>query len=187
MSLQTKNVRTNDENRALRAKFIEEATPILTKYNIPVENFVPKAIFEDNNEKYIKIYPGEVSKGLDLYVELVTLNYEPVLSAEGIREIRKWKYNPHYKDEYRLMTTAIMTGDVYLIPIIELEIISKENKEETTIKTRNIPTLDTLKGKSLNTDAKYSEMTIRDYVAIKYKKPVSQKQWLNNLIEKLDD
>lgn len=185
MGLPTRNIRTNDENRALRAKFIENATSLLTKYAIPIETFVPKAIFEDNGEKYIKVYPTEASKGLDLYIELVTMNYEPVLSETGAREIRKWKYNPHYKDEYK--NQVLMTVDVYLIPIAELLIITNETgsipAKTENLQTKNIQTLSTVKGRSLTSDAKFSDMTLRDFFAILHKKPVSSKPWLNNLIE----
>jgi hypothetical protein len=176
--ISTKTVRTNDENRALRAKFIESSLPILEKYNIPAESFVPKAIFEDNGEKYIKLYPGEAAKGKDLYIEFVTLNYEPILVDGNNREILVWKYNPHYKEEYR--SHEVMTTEVYLIPILELTVVGNE---KSNLKTTNIGTVTPVKGRSLMTDAPYSQMTIRDYFAIFHKKPVSSKPWLNELIK----
>ena len=189
MTLSTKNIRSNDENRALRAKFIEEVTPILKENSIPLEKFIPKAVFEDNNETYVKLFPGELGKESDFYIELVTQNYEPLLSAEGVREIRYWKYNPHYKDEYKHQ--VLMTVDVYLIPILELPIVGSHKVE--TIKATPVKPVDNSgkdkippRGISLTKDAPYSSMTIRDYFAITHKKPVSFKPWLNELINNLN-
>lgn len=180
--LQTRSVRTTDENRAKRSEFMEGAQPLLTKYNIPVEVFLPKAVVEENNEKFIRLYPMEIAKNSDLYIELVTLNYEPVRSSDGVREIRLWKYNPHYDAEYHKIN--ILNSDVYLIPIAEMTVISKETEKAAPValKTKEVPTLDKVVGKSLLTDIPFNEMTVRDFVAIYYRKPLSRKKWLNDLI-----
>jgi hypothetical protein len=52
--------------------------------------------------------------------------------------------------------------------------------------TADLPNLLTAQAQAIVThkDAFVSEMTIQDFAAIMWKKPVSNKQWLNDLITK---
>lgn len=180
------NVQNITEKRALRSKFFDEASSILETYNIPSDIFLPKAIVDDGEEKYIKLYPAELARKSNFYIELVTTDYEPILSSNGNRQIRFWKFNPHYAEEYKKMTLSMV--EIYLVPIIELVIINPEkSSSQPKLQTKGITTLETVKGKSLNTDAPFNTMSIRDFVAILHKTPVSHKSWLNDLINKIND
>ena len=81
------------------------------------------------------------------------------------------------------------------MPVSELELVAGQPTPgivQMTVTKKPKISIDTILNKNQVTesfkeqeDAHYSEMTLRDLAAIFLKKPVSNKQWLNNLINNL--
>ena len=142
--------------------------------------FIPKMAYmpSSGKERVIALFPSEISGGQDVYTEFVSKDYDP---EDSERRLWKWPYNPHYKDEYESTEPHPVSGHVrYLIPVEELINVAEEHSgrsvqpEQTSTKFDDLPDPDE--------DQPIGELTIRDKAAIDWKKPVSKKKWLNDLI-----
>ena len=152
----------------------------------PQALFYPKMAYvpAGSDVKIISFYPSEVGKGEDIYTEFVSRDYS---SEDPDRKLWKWKYNPHYKDEYDTAEPHAVTGDIrYIVPVDELQEIivvapwepqpEEEEKEEIASVDFDAALPDP------DQDAPVSDMTMRDYAAIHLNKAVSRKSWLNEII-----
>ena len=166
-------------------QILEEEAPLY----IPKSAYVPR----EKNEKYVSFFPSELIKQMDIYTEFVSYDLTP---EDPKRTLYKLKYNPYFDEEYEKTEGA---SSRYLIPVKELEIIEIKNPEIN--KDDDFPDFSTNQQISLDLFLKESEnlienkktneedeviqnMTIRDFAAIMWKSPVSNKQWLNKLINK---
>lgn len=99
-------------------------------------------------------------------MELVQQQYAGPYSPE--RTLYKWNGNkvvlPQYKSQ---------TEDRYHLPISELVPVKPDNFSD---ELEDIMAL-------IDSDGNMRELTIKDHCAIIWKKPVSEKEWLNNLIK----
>jgi len=147
-------------------------------------NFIPKLAYKYSGvtEKHIGFFPSEVGKGMDIYIELTSSD---LLPEDPERTLYKWRFNPNYQEEYEALEKDGTTR--YMIPVSEL-ILMKNNAPEIIIdqkyKEPNKVKEFSFSNADENEDAPISEITIRDYAAIIWKKPISNKNWLNNLINK---
>jgi len=91
----------------------------------------------------------------------------------------KWRYNPHYEEEYEKTEPAANGHFRYLVPISELVKIEFDVQENT--ETGMFPNFEEIMDPDL--DSPISQLTIRDVAAILLKKPVSHKNWLNEIIK----
>jgi hypothetical protein len=128
------------------------------------------------------------------------------------RQLVKLKYNPYFDEEYDFQETIDNTGKAdrkYIVPVNEMVVVLssgqeisyalyEKRKEEAALE---IPQLQKSLGLFPDFETEYSkpttaaeielthkdqlvtEMTIQDFAAILWKKPVSNKQWLNDLIK----
>lgn len=130
--------------------------------------FVPKMAYKPSgkNELFISFFPSELKKGVDLYVEFTSREFLP---EDPNRKLYKWKFNPHYEQEYE--KTSQDTDFRYLVPVQELTVINTVSKVAMEFE---LPDPDT--------DLPIDQLTIRDLTAILLKKPVSRKKWLNEII-----
>lgn len=135
--------------------------------------YIPKMAFTSaGQETLMMFFESELSMEKDIYTECVSRDYAP---EDEERTLYKFKHNPFFKEEYQKKETK--TGvEAYLVPISELLNISKKQKSEDLEKAKNFKLLTPPKS---NTE----KMTIKDYCAIHWKLPVSDKEWLNNLIK----
>lgn len=145
--------------------------------------YIPRLCYAHKGDKIIGFYPSEIKGGQDIYVEFCDRN---LLPEDADRTLYKWTYNPHYEEEYAKSDPHPSTGDQrYLIPIDELLVVKNLHKEVKTYELEEEkPKVDEFEEIPVNIDAPYADMTIRDYMAIQWKKPVSNKKWLNDLITK---
>jgi hypothetical protein len=121
------------------------------------------------------------------------------------RPLFKLKYNPFYKEEYEMETKMTEEGreyDVYIVSVSELKVILEDSSEINyslyesglyeKVKVSPFPDFEkeylskeiTLDDILVGEDAPINDMSIADFAAIIWKKPVSNKVWLNSLIEK---
>jgi len=157
----------------------------LNKLNITDPLFIPKCAYRPygTDELHISFFPSEIEKEQDIYTEFCSKECEPETKE---RILYKWRHNPHYKEEYE-HTEPNDRGHVrYLIPVSELidqdRIIEQDKKEEDI--TETFPNFAS-EFIDPDSDNPVNQMTIRDFASIIWKKPVSNKKWLNNLIKKL--
>lgn len=129
-------------------------------------------------EKIISFFHSEINKGQDVFVEFTNRFNIP---ENHERTLYQWKFNPHYEEEYEKADENDPSKIRYLVPIDELKVIKKYSqtaniKAEIETKSQDFGMPDP------STDPPFNEMTIRDLAAIMLKKPVSNKQWLNDII-----
>ncbi len=167
--LSTKNLSANKEKVVRKRKtgeYFEEYAAYFTRKNIPEEDYLPKQVFSDRRGNLVvRLDQKELSRERDLYIEFVNSEF-------GIGDDRKlWKmdHNPEFETEYEKISEVYPC--MYSIPVEEL----------TEVDYKSVNLSDISSGKE---DAPFTEMTIRDYVTIHKEIPVSNKPWLNALIEK---
>lgn len=142
--------------------------------------YVPKCAHyvKGQEGKFMGFFKSELSKGVDIYTECVDFD---INSEDPSRTLYKIKYNPFYEEEY--LSEPTKSGDNrYLIPLTEMIPIIMEEEPVVEKSTGVFPDfeasfLDT------DTDTALAQMSVRDFAAIMWKKPVSNKKWLNELIK----
>lgn len=131
------------------------------------------------------------------------------------RQLFKYKYNPYFQEEYEKKEGISAKGEPYLsytVPVSELTAIMtdgseitynlyekrKAEKEAELPKLQNklsvfpdfeqefAPQIEEKQEVQSSDDAPFSELTIRDLAAIMLMKPVSNKKWLNDLVNSKD-
>lgn len=139
--------------------------------------YIPKG----KSEKYIAFFHSEVSKGNDIYLEDCDRDNNP---QDPERTLYKYKYNPHFEEEYEKTEPATNGAVRYLVPVMELQTINVQGSSKTQengkvkIKTNQLSVPDP------EEDLPIGQMTVRDFAAIMLKEPVSRREWLNDLIKR---
>lgn len=177
MSLSTKTTTVNRQEKTEELyKFHEWKFDIIGEEN-PL--FIPKCAYPPKgmSELHIGFFQSEVKKGKDIYTEFTSIDLEP---EDSTRTLYKWRFNPHYEEEYEKTDPAPNGHFRYLIPVSEL--IKVEFEQPSEAATGGFPDFDEIMDP--DNDAPLSQITVRDLAAIMLKKPVSQKKWLNDLISK---
>jgi len=101
--------------------------------------YIPKMAYRPNgkDELHVSFFPSELEKTEDIYTEFVSINYD---SEDPKRTLYLHKFNPHWKEEYELITSN--SGfDRHIIPVSELKVVSDINygvKAIGSINTSNI-------------------------------------------------
>jgi len=155
--------------------------PYFDSMGIPDAYFYPKMAYRPRgkDELYITFFTSELEFESDIYTEFVSKTY---VSEDPERNLWKYKYNPHWREEYELAPPGegAVTSNRYFIPVSELVKISIPATDEISPGT----SADSFDSFLRRPDAPLSEMTMRDLAAIIWKAPVSAKEWLNTLIKK---
>jgi hypothetical protein len=137
--------------------------------------FIPKCAYQPKgmSELHIGFFLSEIKKGKDIYTEFTSIDLDP---EDPTRTLYKWRFNPHYDEEYEKTEPAANGHYRYLVPVSELIKIEMEQAVEVS----EFPDFDEIMDPDL--DAPLSQITMRDLAAIMLKKPVSNKKWLNDII-----
>lgn len=154
-------------------KMIQEDSPLF----IPKCSYIPKGM----SENHIGFFQSEVKKGKDIYTEFTSIDLDP---EDPKRTLYKWRFNPHYDEEYERTDPGANGHFRYLIPVSELVLIEFEQTEleqQAPVQTSLFPNFDQIIDP--DQDAALSNITLRDLAAIILQQPVSQKQWLNEIIK----
>jgi hypothetical protein len=157
-------------------------------------DFNMKMPFYDKHGRYVVgIFSSEFEKTKGFFFELVTRDLDPL---EPDRKVYRIAYNENFEEEFEMNEKGS-----FLVPVDELRIVNAQSvaiskgsavtsndklfsskpvsqpqvKQQPAL-TSNIKTIEPKE------DALYSEMTIRDYMAIHTGKPVSLKSWINDLV-----
>ena len=153
-------------NKEKIAKLRERHEKDFEKLGVIDALYIPKMIFGEPLR--LLFFRSEIEKGKDIYTERVSQDFD-VLDED--RTLYVWKHNANYKDE--LSTKPYGEDVMYYIPFSDFKQITI-NKEASKFE---IP--------DPNSDAPIEELMIRDLAAILWKKPVSQKGWLNDLVKQI--
>lgn len=176
MSLSTKVTSGNRQEKTeelikfheWKFKLIGEESPL----------FIPKCAYPPKGmtELHIGFFLSELKKQRDIYTEFTSIDLDP---EDPNRTLYKWRYNPHFEEEYEKTEPAANGHYRYLIPVSELIKIEIEPTNETSEQAL-FPDFDEIMDP--DADAPLSQMTVRDLAAILLKKPVSHKKWLNQIV-----
>lgn len=161
--------------------------PLLDNLGESDSQFIPKMAYKpkQKDELFITFFTTELRRGRKIFTEFVSRTYEP---EDEQRTLWLWEFNPHWEEEYEIVDgTEGTSSERYLIPVSELVTIRPETKvkssEPLTQKQQDAKEFISglLTNSSILEDAPLSELTIRDFATIMTGKPVSNKEWLNNL------
>lgn len=178
------------EKRARLTQMKEYHQPTFDRLGIKLPKFIPKWAYVPNGkeELHVAFFENELNHGADTYTEFADRDY--MLQNPDKRELYKLRYNPHYATEYeRLPAATEGNNDRFLVPISELILIKSSSQqaeitfEEPELDDSALKTEQDFGLPNPSTDSPFSQMTIRDVAAILWKRPVSQKDWLNKLIK----
>jgi hypothetical protein len=151
-----------------------------------------KKAFTRNGVIVVGIFENEFKKPKGFYFELINSDIEPDDPARTVYRLSPTEF---YADEFEMDEYG-----KFLVPVEQLRIVNRHSaaiskssaatssdrvlKDEPVLRTTMKPPLPFAESNQLKVDdAPYSEMTIRDYLAIHTGKPVSTKSWLNELVK----
>lgn len=189
-------VKLTPEERKQRVKDLYDyQLEAFTKLNIQDPLYVPKMAYvpSGKDERHIAFFGNELEKcesydvPQDIYTEFVSSEY---LSEDATRSLYKWKFNPHWRTEYDIIPATDFIQERYMVPVSELRLVY-DNSERLKVgkhvaeSTPKISTQMLTIPNEIPDDAPFNDLTIRDLVAIFTRKPVSNKNWLNKLINEL--
>ena len=84
--------------------------------------YIPKMAYRPSgkDDLYVSFFPSELGNEQDIYTEFVSIDYD---SEDPKRTLYLHKHNPHWKEEYELITSS--SGfQRHLIPVSELKVIN---------------------------------------------------------------
>lgn len=174
-----------EEKKENLKKLKEFHKSTLQKLGVSDYSLIPKLAYRPSGKTdlHVSFFYSEISKGHDVYLEFTDRNNIP---EDPERTLYLWKFNPHFEEEYERTEPAENTGHIrYLVPVEELKVIRKYGPETTITPEKEIklkPSMD-FSLPNPETDPPINDMTIRDLAAIILGKPVSNKEWLNNIIK----
>ena len=171
LSTEERKKRIQDLYEHQMEKFMQE--------NVSEPLFIPKMAYKPatKDEKHITFFASELERAeyyevpKNVYTEFISSEYIP---EDPKRTLHKWVFNPHWRTEYDIIEATESIQERYMIPVAELRIVQQVAAQ----KEIKLPQLDLGP-----TDEPFNMLTIRDLAAIMLKKPVSNKQWLNEIIK----
>lgn len=166
-----------EEKKEKFRKLREFHQPTFNEKGVPDAFFIPKMAYKPSGktEHYIGLFPSEVTRGIDLYIEFCSRDNDPEFEDRGLY---RWRYNPHFEEEYeKTDPNGAASNFRYLIPIVELETVKTYNVNNPSQSQIEFDLPDA------NIDLPFDQLTMRDFAAIILKKPVSKKAWLNEIIK----
>ena len=190
---------TSEETKELKRQKLELIRfyhrDLIKDLGIPAIDFSMKVAFRDQkNNMVIGVFANGFVREKGYFIEIVISgSYDP---ADPERKVYRIAPNPHFEDEYEY----VPKNNTYLVPLDDLRPVNPEavaiskssavTSSDNVFNTRNVVTVEAPVAKVAvapkvepKQDAPYSELTIRDFVAIHTGKPVSLKPWLNDLIK----
>ena len=104
------------------AKLREEHQDYFDTNNLKNALYIPKMAYRPSgkDDLHVSFFPSELEKESDIYTEFVSIDYD---SEDPKRTLYLLKYNPHWKEEYEMITSN--SGfQRHMIPASELKVIS---------------------------------------------------------------
>ena len=119
---------TPAERKAKVAELRQEHQPYFDKSNKKNALYIPKMAYRPTgkDELHVSFFPSELEKGQDIYTEFVSIEYD---TEDPKRTLYLIKHNPHWKEEYELITSS--SGfERHIIPASELKVINDVTDRE---------------------------------------------------------
>lgn len=157
-----------------------------------------------SREECVRFFPNELNNEEGVYCEM--FNWEQGFYHEGFRVLYHLPFDPHWRTspDYKEVTTtssgAKLTTPTYVVKLSSLTQVNKTplkaSVPEMTSKGAGMPDLFSAKIEDLLDEEKFTEaysemeddhytkMTIRDLYCMLQNVPLSNKKWLNQLIQK---
>ena len=113
---------TPQERKAKVKKLLEEHADYFIGNKIEKPAYIPKMAYRPNgkDELHVTFFPSELENNMDIYTEFVSIEYD---SEDPKRTLYLLKYNPHWKDEYEMITSN--SGfQRHMVPVGELKAIN---------------------------------------------------------------
>jgi len=157
----------------------------------PYDFNMKKAFYDQYGREVVGIFASEFNKEKGFYFELISSDLDPI---DPERKVYRVPSSTTFEEEYELNPK-----NSYSVPLEELKVINptsvainkfsavkamekpKEQQPQRIIPQESI--VAPAPKPTLNHDAPFSDMTIKDLVAILLRKPVSDKPWLNELVK----
>ena len=126
--INTKNINKNkmgltpEQRKVKVAKLREEHEDYFQTEGKTNALYIPKMAYRPTgkDDLHVSFFPSELEKNEDIYTEFVSIDYE---SEDPKRTLYLHKYNPHWKDEYEMITSS--SGfQRHIIPVSELKVIN---------------------------------------------------------------
>jgi len=95
--------------------------------------YIPKMAYRPSgkDDLYVSFFPSELEKAEDIYTEFVSIDY---VSEDPKRTLYLHKHNPHFKEEYELITSN--SGfERHLVPVNELIVVNDITNRNEEVKT----------------------------------------------------
>tara|TARA_R100001440_G_scaffold37685_2_gene57176 strand:- start:20019 stop:20549 length:531 start_codon:yes stop_codon:yes gene_type:complete len=130
------NIMTPAERKQKVAKLREEHEDYFQTMGIINALYIPKMAYRPSgkDDLHVSFFPSELEKGKDIYTEFVSIQYE---SEDPKRTLYLVKHNPHWKEEYELITSN--SGfERHLIPVSELKAINDVTSRGQKFTTKDI-------------------------------------------------
>ena len=126
--INTKNINNKDmgltpaQRKQKVAKLKEEHQDYFDIHSNNNVLYIPKMAYRPSgkDDLHVSFFPSELEKEEDIYTEFVSIDYD---SEDPKRTLYLCKYNPHWKEEYELITSN--SGfQRHLIPVSELKVVN---------------------------------------------------------------
>ena len=127
---------TPAERKAKVAKLREEHEDYFQTIGSINALYIPKMAYRPTgkDDLHVSFFPSELEKGRDIYTEFVSIEYE---TEDPKRTLYLIKHNPHWKEEYELVTSS--SGfERHIIPVSELKAINDVTSRGQKFTTENI-------------------------------------------------
>ena len=113
---------TPEQRKKKVAELKKEHQDYFDDNNLKDALYIPKMAYRPTgkDELHVSFFPSEMEKDKDIYTEFVSIDYD---SEDPKRTLYLHKHNPHWKEEYELITSS--SGFVrHIIPVNELKVIN---------------------------------------------------------------
>jgi hypothetical protein len=120
---------TPQERKASIKELYKEHADYFKNEKINKPAYIPKMAYrpQGKDELHITFFPSELENNMDIYTEFVSIDYK---SEDPKRTLYLLKYNPHWKDEYEMITSN--SGfQRHIVPVSELKALNDVTSRNT--------------------------------------------------------
>tara|TARA_R110001632_G_scaffold41591_4_gene104632 strand:- start:597 stop:1097 length:501 start_codon:yes stop_codon:yes gene_type:complete len=113
---------TPEERKASVKSLYEEHADYFKVNQIDKPAYIPKMAYRPagKDELHVTFFPSELENNMDIYTEFVSIEYA---TEDPKRTLYLLKFNPHWKEEYELITSN--SGfQRHMVPVSELKVIN---------------------------------------------------------------
>ena len=145
--------------------------------------------FGDERVECVRFWASELSGNQDFYIEMFDWDQEHYDRKN--RKLYRLVNNPNWKlntKKYVEVETSVEGRNTYAVRVSDLELV---NSTTVTSAYADVITIEEESEDDLfpgmyseKEDSHFSAMTMRDYYCVKQNVPMSNKEWLNDLIKK---